>query len=230
MANRVFQGRDLSDERCHRPCGGRCGQTGTIISCTDLNRIGEVRDGVASERLAAGDSFVPAALPIICSRPTKAQRLHRAGRGHRRGGGALAALLAISLQNVKSIMTKSSTKRISSKTCGAGQYLAPAIFVPKRARATPHGCLPRGATYPRHLGHRYFGDVVSAPDKQKDFLCSISQRERHRAGEKIKRGIDQHDIEKLALSIVDTLSGERYIKAVVGIGRHCQRERPCHQL
>ena len=34
----------------------------------------------------------------------------------------------------------------------------------------------------------------------------------------IKRGIDQHDIEKLALSIVDTLSGEHYIKAVVGIG------------
>ena len=34
----------------------------------------------------------------------------------------------------------------------------------------------------------------------------------------IKRGIDQHDIEKLAASIVDTLNGEHYIKAVVGIG------------
>ena len=34
----------------------------------------------------------------------------------------------------------------------------------------------------------------------------------------IKRGIDQRDIEKLAASIVDTLSGEHYIKAVIGIG------------
>ena len=27
-------------------------------SCTDLNRIGEVRDGVAADRLTAGDTFV----------------------------------------------------------------------------------------------------------------------------------------------------------------------------
>ena len=33
-------------------------KTGTIISCTDLNRIGEVRDGIAADRLTAGDTFV----------------------------------------------------------------------------------------------------------------------------------------------------------------------------
>ncbi len=34
----------------------------------------------------------------------------------------------------------------------------------------------------------------------------------------IRKGIDRTDMEKLAASIVDTLSGEHYIKAVVGIG------------
>ena len=33
-------------------------ETGAVISCSDLNRIGEVRDGVASDRLTAGESFV----------------------------------------------------------------------------------------------------------------------------------------------------------------------------
>ena len=33
-----------------------------------------------------------------------------------------------------------------------------------------------------------------------------------------RKGIDRTDMEKLAASIVDTLSGEHYIKAVVGIG------------
>ena len=55
------------------------------------------------------------------------------------------------------------------------------------------------------------------PDKQKDFVFNISENDTVLVKE-IKRGIDQHDIEKLALSIVDTLSGEHYIKAVVGIG------------
>ena len=34
----------------------------------------------------------------------------------------------------------------------------------------------------------------------------------------IRKGIDRTDMEKLAASIVDTLSGEHYLKAVVGIG------------
>ena len=62
-------------------------------------------------------------------------------------------------------------------------------------------------------------DVVSGlfPDKQKDFVFNISENDTVLVKE-IKRGIDQHDIEKLAASIVDTLNGEHYIKAVVGIG------------
>ena len=58
MANRVFQGVIYQMKDAIDRVVGVVDETGTIISCTDLNRIGEVRDGVASERLAAGDSFV----------------------------------------------------------------------------------------------------------------------------------------------------------------------------
>jgi len=62
-------------------------------------------------------------------------------------------------------------------------------------------------------------DVVSGlfPDKQKDFVFNISESDTVLVKE-IRRGIDQHDVEKLAASIVDTLSVEHYIRSVVGIG------------
>ena len=51
-------------------------------------------------------------------------------------------------------------------------------------------------------------DVVSGlfPDKQEDFVFNISENDTVLVKE-IKRGIDQHDIEKLAASMVDTLNG-----------------------
>ena len=53
--------------------------------------------------------------------------------------------------------------------------------------------------------------------KQKDFVFNISETDTVLVKE-IRKGIDRTDMEKLAASIVDTLSGEHYIKAVVGIG------------
>ena len=54
--------------------------------------------------------------------------------------------------------------------------------------------------------------------KQKlTYLAKVSETDTVLVKE-IRKGIDRTDMEKLAASIVDTLSGEHYIKAVVGIG------------
>ena len=58
MANRVFQGVVYQMKDAIDRMVGVVDETGTIISCSDLNRIGEVRDGIASDRLTAGDAFV----------------------------------------------------------------------------------------------------------------------------------------------------------------------------
>ena len=55
------------------------------------------------------------------------------------------------------------------------------------------------------------------PDKQKDFVFNISETDIVLIKE-IKAGIESKDLEKLARSIVDTLSSEFYTRAVVGIG------------
>jgi len=62
-------------------------------------------------------------------------------------------------------------------------------------------------------------DVVQNlfPDKSKDFVININETDIALVKE-IRAGIDSHDLEKLARSIVDTLSSEFYTQATVGIG------------
>ena len=55
------------------------------------------------------------------------------------------------------------------------------------------------------------------PDKQKDFVFNISESDIVLIKE-TKQGIESKDLEKLARSIVDTLSSEFYTKAIIGIG------------
>ena len=55
------------------------------------------------------------------------------------------------------------------------------------------------------------------PDKNKDFVFTISETDIVLVKE-IKGAVDSKDLEKLARSIVDTLGGEFYTKAQVGIG------------
>ena len=55
------------------------------------------------------------------------------------------------------------------------------------------------------------------PDKSKDFVININETDIALVKE-TRLSIDSKDLEKLARSIVDTLSGEFYVHAVVGIG------------
>ena len=101
MANRVFQGVIYQMKDAIDRMAGVVDETGTIISCTDLNRIGEVRDGVASERLAAGDSFMRDGFTYHLFTANKRNDYAVLVEGTDEAAGRYAALLAISLQNIK---------------------------------------------------------------------------------------------------------------------------------
>ncbi len=55
------------------------------------------------------------------------------------------------------------------------------------------------------------------PDKSKDFVININETDIALIKE-TKPGIDEKDIEKLATSIADTLLGEFYVHATIGVG------------
>ena len=132
-------------------------ETGTIISCTDLNRIGEVRDGVASERLAAGDSFVRDGFTYHLFTANKRNDYAVLVRGTDEAAGRYAALLAISLQNIKQYHDEKFDKANFIKKTWCWTISCPAIFMPKRASCTLPRMSPRVVLLIRVTRHGYFG-------------------------------------------------------------------------
>ena len=57
MANRVFQNVVYQMKDAVDRVVGVIDETGTVISCSELGQIGEVREGVAAVRQTAGDAF-----------------------------------------------------------------------------------------------------------------------------------------------------------------------------
>ncbi|MGK7192864.1 PucR family transcriptional regulator [Faecalibacterium prausnitzii] len=192
MANRVFQSVIYQMKDAINRVVGVVDETGAVISCSELNLIGEVREGYMAERLTAGDRFVRDGYTYQQFSNAKHNDYAVFVEGVDETAGQFAGVLAISLQSIKQYHDEKFDKSNFIKNVVLDNILPGDI-----------------SAY----------DVVSSlfPDKQKDFVFNISETDTVLVKE-IRKGIDRTDMEKLAASIVDTLSGEHYIKAVVGIG------------
>ena len=192
MANRVFQSVIYQMKDAIDRVVGVVDETGAVISCSELNLIGEVREGFMAERLTAGDRFVRDGYTYQQFSSAKHNDYAVFVEGADETAGQFAAVLSISLQSIKQYHDEKFDKANFIKNVVLDNILPGDI-----------------SAY----------DVVSSlfPDKQKDFVFNISETDTVLVKE-IRKGIDRTDMEKLAASIVDTLSGEHYIKAVVGIG------------
>ena len=192
MANRVFQSVIYQMKDAINRVVGVVDETGAVISCSELNLIGEVREGFMAERLTAGDRFVRDGYTYQQFSSAKHNDYAVFVEGVDETAGQFAAMLSISLQSIKQYHDEKFDKSNFIKNVVLDNILPGDI-----------------SAY----------DVVSSlfPDKQKDFVFNISETDTVLVKE-IRKGIDRTDMEKLAASIVDTLSGEHYIKAVVGIG------------
>ena len=219
MANRVFQGVVYQMKDAIGRTVGVVDETGTVISCSDLNMIGEVRDGFAAERLS-GDSFQCGGCTYHQFSSNKHNDYAVYVEGTDETAGQFASLMAISLQSIKQYHDEKFDKANFIKNVVLDNILPGDIYAKARelhfATDVSRVVLLIRVTSGTDISAY---DVVSGlfPDKQKDFVFNISETDTVLVKE-IRRGIDQRDIEKLAASIVDTLSGEHYIKAVVGIG------------
>ena len=58
MANRVFQSVIYQMKDAVNRIVGVVDETGTVIACSELNLIGEVRENFLAERLSSADRFV----------------------------------------------------------------------------------------------------------------------------------------------------------------------------
>ena len=220
MSNRLFQGvihqmRDAIDRTI-----GVIDETSVIIACSELGRIGEVNDSITADVLAAPGTFVVNGYTYksFGSRPRPEYAVFVSGSDPE--ASRYASLLAISLSSIKQYYDEKYDRNNFIKNVVLDNILPGDIYI--KARELHFNTdVSRVALLIRILSSNDVSayDVIQNlfPDKQKDFVFNISENDIVLIKE-IRSGIDSKDLEKLARSIVDTLSGEFYTRATVGIG------------
>ncbi len=219
MANRVFQGVVYQMKDVVKRTVGVIDETGTVVACSDLARIGEVQQLENVDR-ANVESFLRDGCTYRQFTSSKPNDFAVFVEGIDEAAANYAGLMAVSLQNIKQFHDEKFDRTNFIKNVVLDNILPGDIYAKARelhfaTDVTRVVLLIRVAG----AGDISAYDVVSNlfPDKQKDFIFNISETDTVLVKE-VKRGISRDDIRNMTASIVDTLNGEHYIKAVVGIG------------
>ncbi len=220
MSNRLFQGLVHQMRDCVDRVIGVVDETGTIIACSDLSRIGEVNDYLAIDLGEHSDVFVRDANTYkpFGSKMVSEYAVFVAGADE--AAEKYCNLLAVSLSNIKQYYDEKYDRNNFIKNVILDNILPGDIYV--KARELHFGTdVNRVAILVRIVSSNDISafEVIQNlfPDKQRDFVFNISESDIVLVKE-IKSGIEIKDLEKLARSIVDTLGSEFYTKVVVGIG------------
>lgn len=221
MANRVFQGVVYQMKDTLGRTAGVLDETGTVVSCTDLAQIGEVHEEFLTDSIGlTNDNFAKSGYSYHQFSSDRRNEFTAFVEGTDAEAARLAAIVAISLQNILQYHDEKFDKSNFIKNVVLENILPGDIYAKARelhfATDVARVVLLIRVTSGNDISAY---DIVSGlfPDKQKDFVFNVNETDTVLVKE-IKRGIDEKDIEKLAASIIDTLNGEHYIKAVVGIG------------
>ena len=220
MSNRLFQGvvhqlRDAVDRTI-----GVVDEASAIIACSDLGRIGEVNESVPAETIAAGDPFILNGCTYMPfgSKPHPEYAVFVEGTDD--AAQKYTALLAISLSSIKQYYDEKYDRGNFVKNVILDNILPGDIYL-KARELRFNADVNRVCMLVRIVSKNDISsyDIIQNlfPDKNKDFVINISEGDIVLVKE-IRAGIETRDLEKLAGSIVDTLSSEFYTHAVVGIG------------
>ncbi|MHB1152136.1 MAG: PucR family transcriptional regulator [Eubacteriales bacterium] len=220
MSNRLFQGiihqmKDAVDRVI-----GLIDENGVIISCSELVKIGESRQGIRDELayttdvvISGGYTYRPIGTGIKSEYVVFVE-------GEDTTAEKLSMVLAISLSNIKNLYDEKYDKSSFIKNIILDNILPSDIYIKSKE-------LRFSADVVRIVFLiKFFGknemipyDMVQNmfPDKNKDYVISVGEQEIVLVKE-TKQNYDMKEIEKTAKQIADTISSEFYTKVAIGIG------------
>lgn len=220
MSNRLYQGiihqmREAIDRTI-----GVIDETGTIVSCSELGRIGEVCTFSIEEHLTKGETFC---MEGQTYRPFGSV-LHPEYAVFVDGDDELskkyAEVVAVTLSSVKQLYDEKYDRGNFIKNVVLDNILPGDIYLKARelrftADATRVVLLIR---IPEHNDISIYDIIQNLfPDKTKDFVINISETDIALVKE-VRSNIETRDLEKLARSIADSLGSEAFIHCIIGIG------------
>ena len=219
MSNRLFQGVIYQMKDAFDRVIGVVDENGVVISCSDLGKMGDIRQGVREE-LSFSTEFI--------SSEGYTYRYLGAGQkseyivfveGEDKMAEKMSKLLAVSLGNIKNLYDEKYDKGSFIKNIIIDNILPTDIYMKSKE-------LHFNIEEPRVVFLIKFLNKTDMmpfemlqnmlPDKSKDYVVSVSEYDIVLVKE-LKDGADMKEIERMAVNIADTLSTEFYTKVFIGI-------------
>ncbi len=219
MSNRLFQNVVTQMSEAIGKTVGVVDDTYTVCACSEASLIGEpigisVADSSVEDVFVRGDfTFKNFGVP--------GQSIYSVFvQGTDAVTASYANLMAVSVANVKQYFDENFDRSNFVKNVILENIMPGDIYI--KARELHFNAeVSRVVLLVRIMAKNDISvfDVVSNlfPDKQKDFIINVSETEIAIVKE-TKKSIEMADLEKLARSIIDTLSGEFYTHCTIGIG------------
>lgn len=220
MANRLFQGiihqmTDAVDRTL-----GVIDETGTVIACSELVKIGETRQEARDEMSYSSS--------VLCVGGYTYRSLGSGAKweyavfveGEDKMADKLASILSISLSNIKNLYDEKYDRNSFIKNIILDNILPSDIYI-KSKELHFDTDEPRVVLLIKFLNKTEvlpFDAVQNIfPDKNKDYVINVGEHDIVLVKE-LGAGSDNKKIEKLAKSIADTLNAEFFAKVTIGIG------------
>lgn len=195
-------------------------ETGVVISCSDLGKIGDLvqlpDEVFKSEGVVRGESC---SFKSIGSRTEKEYAVFVDGTDDEAEKNL--NIICISLSTVKQCYAEKYDKSIFIKNVILDNILPGDIYL--KSRELHFNNEVCRVVFLIKLSNRDDASVIDAvqgifPDKSKDFVISVNETDIALVKE-VSSGVEPRDLEKLARSIIDSLGSEYYSgHAIVGIG------------
>ena len=220
MSNRPFQGLVVQMHDTIHATIGVVDETATIIACSDPTRVGTTNEFVSMDMNESGDLFIRDGFTYkpfgVRTTPDYAVFVE----GTDENAAKYADILAIAMSSIKQYYDEKYDRNNFIKNVVLDNVL-PGDIVVKARELHFNAEISRVVFLIRIVSANDISayDVIQNlfPDKAKDFVININETDIALVKE-IRNDIDSKDLEKLASSIVDTLSGEFYTHCVIGIG------------
>lgn len=194
-------------------------ENGVIVACSELVKIGEVRQGIRDELTYSSGHIVSGGYtyrPITVGTKTEYIVFME---GEDKMAEKMSKLLAVSLSNIKNLYDEKYDKGSFIKNIILDNILQSDIYIKSKELHFNSDELRivflikfSGKTdiMPFEMLQNMF------PDKSKDYVISVGEHDIVLVKD-IKQGTDAKDIEKIATNIYDTLSSEFYTKVNIGV-------------
>ena len=219
MANRLFQSvihqmKDAVDKVI-----GVIDEHATVIACSELGRMGETL-AMSSDAAAPGEVFVSNGVTFKAIGSNMASDYYVFVCGDDPLSEKYCVLLSIAFSNIKFYYDEKYDRSNFIKNVILENILPGDIYLKSRELHFNND-VSRTVLLIRTLEHSdvVVYDIVQNlfPEKNKDFVISINENDIALIKE-TKANIEPKHIEKLAMSISDTLAGEFYTSVSIGIG------------